>query len=129
MACVPTTGTGPELSRRCCLWVSSWCGITTQSPSQCFEYLRLRCNYRAHLLNSISFAVVTVLMSGINMFAFAVVFNSMLAWPFTPSVLLSAGVALIYTFWGGLPSSIYDEVLQFFLISGGIFVALVYRAA
>jgi solute:Na+ symporter, SSS family len=50
------------------------------------EYLRLRCNHRAHLLNSISFAVVTVLMSGINMFAFAVVFNSMLGWPFTPSV-------------------------------------------
>ena len=83
------------------------------------EYLRLRFDHRAHLLNSLSFALVTVLMSGINMFAFAVVFNSMLGWRFTPSVLLSAGVVLIYTFWGGLASSIYNEVLQFFLIIAG----------
>jgi hypothetical protein len=78
MACVPTTGTGRELSRRSCLWVSSWCGILPNGLRSVPEYLLLRCNHRAHLLNSISFAVVTVLMSGINMFAFAVVFNSML---------------------------------------------------
>src|SRR5438094_6988154 len=83
------------------------------------EYLRLRFDYRAHLLNSVSFAVVTILMSGINMFAFAVVFKTMLGWTFTASVLLSASVVLIYTFWGGLASSIYNEVLQFFLIVAG----------
>ena len=83
------------------------------------EYLRLRFDHRAHVLNSISFAVVTVLMSGLNMFAFAVVFHSMLDWSFTSSILLSAGVVLIYTFWGGLASSIYNEVLQFFLIIVG----------
>ncbi|PYV22136.1 MAG: Na+/galactose cotransporter, partial [Acidobacteria bacterium] len=83
------------------------------------EYLRRRYDYRAHLLNSLSFALVTILMSGINMFAFAVVFNSMLGWTFTASVLLSASVVLIYTFWGGLASSIYNEVLQFFLIVVG----------
>lgn len=80
------------------------------------EYLRMRFDHRAHALNAASFAVVTVLMSGINMFAFAVVFKSTLGWPFTASVLLSAGVVLLYTLWGGLASSIYNEVLQFFLI-------------
>jgi len=83
------------------------------------EYLRMRYDYRSHLLNSISFAVMTVLMSGINMFAFALVFRSMLGWSFTASVLLSASVVLLYTFWGGLSSSIYNEVLQFFLIVAG----------
>src|SRR5438094_2409664 len=83
------------------------------------EYLRRRYDYRAHLLNSLSFALVTILMSGINMFAFAVVFNSMLGWTFTASVLLAAGVVLVYTLWGGLASSIYNEVLQFFLIVAG----------
>jgi solute:Na+ symporter, SSS family len=83
------------------------------------EYLRLRFDHRAHLLNALSFAVVTILMSGINMFAFAVVFHSMLGWPFTASVLLSGGVVLLYTFWGGLASSIWNEVLQFFLIIFG----------
>src|SRR5262249_51904238 len=83
------------------------------------EYLRMRFDHRAHLLNAISFAFVTVLMSGINLFAFAVVFHSMLGWSFTSSVVLSGGVVLLYTFWGGLASSIYNEVFQFFLIVFG----------
>jgi len=80
------------------------------------EYLRLRYDHRAHLLNAISFAIVTVLMAGIDMFAFALIFKSMIGWPFTESVLLAAGVVLIFIFWGGLSSSIYNEFLQFFLI-------------
>lgn len=83
------------------------------------EYLRMRFDHRAHVLNAISFAFVTVLMSGINMFAFAIVFHSILNWSFTSCVALSGGVVLLYTFWGGLASSIYNEVLQFFLIVFG----------
>jgi SSS family solute:Na+ symporter len=84
------------------------------------EYLRMRYDHRAHIMSAFSFAVVTVLMSGIDMFAFAVVFRSMLGWPFTVSVLLASGVVLIFVFWGGLSSSIYNEFLQFFLIVIGI---------
>jgi solute:Na+ symporter, SSS family len=80
------------------------------------EYLRLRYDHRAHLLNAVSFAVVTVLMAGIDMFAFALIFRSMIGWHFTASVLLATGVVLIFIFWGGLSSSIYNEFLQFFLI-------------
>jgi solute:Na+ symporter, SSS family len=80
------------------------------------EYLRLRYDHRAHLLNALSFAVVTVLMAGIDMFAFAVIFRSMLGWPFTASVALAAGVVLVFVSLGGLSSSIYNEFLQFFLI-------------
>jgi len=83
------------------------------------EYLRMRYDHRAHIMNAFSFAIVTVLMSGIDMFAFAVVFRSMLGWPFTASVLLASGVVLVFVFWGGLSSSIYNEFLQFFLIVVG----------
>ena len=80
------------------------------------EYLHRRYDHRAHVVSAFSFAVVTILMSGIDMFAFAVVFKSMLGWPFTVSVLLASGVVLVFVFWGGLASSIYNEFLQFFLI-------------
>ena len=80
------------------------------------EYLRMRYDHRAHIMNAFSFAIVTILMSGIDMFAFAVVFKSMLGWPFPVSVLLASGVVLVFVFWGGLSSSIYNEFLQFFLI-------------
>jgi SSS family solute:Na+ symporter len=80
------------------------------------EYLRRRYDHRAHLLNAISFAIVTVLMAGIDMFAFALICRTMIGWPFTGSVLLASGVVLVFIFWGGLSSSIYNEFLQFFLI-------------
>ena len=83
------------------------------------EYLRHRFDSRSHALNAVTFAVMTVLMSGINMFALAVVFQTMLGWSFNFSVLVSAGVVVAYTFLGGLSSSIYNEVLQFFLIVFG----------
>ena len=89
------------------------------------EYLKLRFDHRAHLFNSISFSFVTVLMSGINMYALAMVCQQMLGWSFNFSVLVSAGVVVTYTFCGGLSSSVYNEVLQFFLIIFGFFPLLV----
>jgi SSS family solute:Na+ symporter len=89
------------------------------------EYLRLRYDYRAHLLNSMTFLLVTVLMSGINMYALALVCQQMLGWSFHFSILASAAVVVTYTYLGGLSSSIYNEVLQFFLILAG-FLPLTY---
>jgi SSS family solute:Na+ symporter len=40
----------------------------------------------------------------------------MLGWPFAVSVMLASGVVLLFVFWGGLSSSIYNEFIQFFLI-------------
>lgn len=83
------------------------------------EYLRLRYDNRCHILNSLSFLVVTILMSGINMYALALFCGQLLGWPFAFSVLVCAGVVVLYTYLGGLTSSIYNEVLQFFLIIAG----------
>ncbi|MBX9686064.1 MAG: sodium:solute symporter family protein [Candidatus Obscuribacterales bacterium] len=80
------------------------------------EYLKLRFNEATRALNAISFAVMTVLMSGINMYAMALVFRLLLGWDMNASIWVSAAVVLAYTALGGLTSSIYNEVLQFFLI-------------
>src|SRR5579875_72045 len=44
------------------------------------EYLRLRFGDFAHAWNSLSFAVATVLISGVNLFALALVVHLMLGW-------------------------------------------------
>jgi SSS family solute:Na+ symporter len=59
---------------------------------------------------------MTVFSSGISMYALGRLFELVLGWSFTSSVLLSAVIVLIYTYLGGLTSAIYNEVLQFFLI-------------
>jgi SSS family solute:Na+ symporter len=84
------------------------------------EFLKLRFNEPTRALNAVSFAIMTVLMSGINLFAMALVFKLLLNWDMNGSILVAAGVVLVYTILGGLSSSIYNEVLQFFLIVFGL---------
>jgi solute:Na+ symporter, SSS family len=83
-------------------------------------FLKLRYNEATRGFNAILFAIFMLLLSGINMFAMALVFQLLLGWSLTASILLSAGIVLAYVTLGGLSSSIYNEVLQFFLITLGL---------
>lgn len=83
------------------------------------EFLKLRFDERSRGLNAISFAVMTVLASGINIFAMGKIFQVLLNWDINLSMAIAAVVVLVYTALGGLTSSIYNEVLQFFLIVFG----------
>ncbi|HYV29774.1 MAG TPA: sodium/solute symporter, partial [Candidatus Binatia bacterium] len=83
------------------------------------EYLRLRYNEKTRTLNALSFATLTLLVSGIDLYAMAILFQRLLGWPFFGSVIASAAVVMVYILLGGLTSSIYNEVLQFFLIVFG----------
>src|SRR3954451_17547529 len=80
------------------------------------EYLRLRFNNSSHLFNSVTFALATVLIAGVNLFALALVLKLLLGWPILLGIVIAAGVVLVYITLGGLSSAIYNEVLQFFVI-------------
>src|ERR671921_137485 len=83
-------------------------------------FLKLRYNEATRGFNAILFAIFMLLLSGINMFAMALVFQLLLGWSLTASIFLSAAIVLAYVVLGGLSSSIYNEVLQFFLITLGL---------
>jgi solute:Na+ symporter, SSS family len=91
------------------------------------EYLRMRFDEKTRAVNAFSFAAMTVLSSGISMYAMALLIQTLGllhgiipdAWIFHVSVFLSALIVLAYIFLGGLTSAIYNEVLQFFLIVAG----------
>jgi SSS family solute:Na+ symporter len=82
-------------------------------------YLFLRYGEHARVLAAISFALEMILMSGVNMFAMAVVMKVVLGWSYTFSILVSAFAVTLYVALGGLRSAIFNEVLQFVLIWGG----------
>ena len=91
------------------------------------EYLRMRFDEKTRALNAFSFAIMTVLSSGISMYAMALLIQTLGLlhgvipdqYIFHVSVFLSAIIVLGYIFLGGLTSAIYNEVLQFFLIVAG----------
>ena len=80
------------------------------------EYLKLRFDEKTRGFNAITFAVMTVLSSGISMYALAKLLGILLGWNFNSQLLVSAAIVLVYIILGGLTSAIYNEVLQFFLI-------------
>ena len=91
------------------------------------EYLRMRFDEKTRAVNAFSFAIMTVLSSGISMYAMALLIQTLGLlhgvipdpYIFHVSVFLSAIIVLGYIFLGGLTSAIYNEVLQFFLIVAG----------
>ncbi|MGD0224343.1 MAG: sodium:solute symporter family protein [Terriglobia bacterium] len=79
-------------------------------------YLQLRFGEPTRLVGALSFVFLTILMSGINMYAMAVVMKVMLGWDIQLSIWISSLTVAVYVALGGLVSAIFNEVLQFFLI-------------
>jgi solute:Na+ symporter, SSS family len=82
-------------------------------------YLKLRFGESSRALSAFSFAAMTVLMSGINMYSMAIVMKVVLGWDINFSILVSSITVAIYVGLGGLRSAIFNEVLQFILIWAG----------
>src|SRR6202522_2743981 len=82
-------------------------------------YLKLRFGESTSIVAAFSFAFMTVLMSGVNMFAMAEVMKVVLGWNLNFSIIVSSLAVAAYVALGGLRSAIFNEVLQFVLIWGG----------
>jgi SSS family solute:Na+ symporter len=79
-------------------------------------YLKLRYGEASRTLAGISFAFMTVLVSGASMFAMAKILHLLLGWPMYMSIWVSSLTVAVYVTLGGLISAVFNEVLQFFLI-------------
>ncbi len=79
-------------------------------------YLKLRFGEGSRAVSAISFAFMTVLMSGINMYSMALVMKVVLGWDIHFSIWISSLTVAAYVVLGGLLSAIFNEVLQFVMI-------------
>src|SRR5689334_22906580 len=79
-------------------------------------YLQLRFGEATRALSAVTFAAMTVLMSGINMYSMALVMKVVLGWDLNFSIWVSSITVAVYVMLGGLRSAIFNEVLQFILI-------------
>src|SRR6202453_1782123 len=96
------------------------------------EYLRMRFDEKTRARNAFPFAVMTIISSGISMYAMAKLIQTLHVFDapfarmglpqasiFHVAVVTAAMVVLAYIYMGGLRGAIYNEVLQFFLIVAG----------
>jgi len=85
-------------------------------------YLKLRFDEKTRVLNGIAFALMTLLVSGINLYAMALVLHTFLGWNWDVSMWASALTVAVYVGLSGLMSAIFTEIIQFFLIWFGLFL-------
>src|SRR5215831_8172618 len=89
-------------------------------------YLMLRFGEPARALSAISFGLMTVFMSGINMYSMALVMKVVLGWNIHTSIWISSITVAVYVVLGGLLSAIFNEVLQFVLIwLGALLISII----
>jgi solute:Na+ symporter, SSS family len=80
------------------------------------EFLAKRFNRTTQRVQGVLFAVASVLIAGVNLYALGLILEALLGWPLELAIPIAALVVLSYTFFGGLSAAIYNEVLQFFVI-------------
>jgi SSS family solute:Na+ symporter len=85
-------------------------------------YLKLRFDEKTRVLNGIAFGIMTLLVSGINLYAMALVLHTFLGWNWDVSMWMSAVTVAAYVTLSGLLSAIFTEIIQFFLIWFGLFL-------
>jgi len=83
-------------------------------------YLKLRFGDSTRTLSAVTFAFMTVLMSGVNLYSMALVMKILLGWDIHFSIWVSSITVAAYVALGGLRSAIFNEVLQFMLIWLGV---------
>ncbi len=83
-------------------------------------YLKLRFDEKTRVLNAFGFAIMTLLVSGINLYSMALVLRTFLGWDWNVCMWASAITVASYVTLGGLMSAIFTEIVQFFLIWFGL---------
>jgi SSS sodium solute transporter superfamily len=83
-------------------------------------YVGARFDEKTRFVSAFSFAVMTLLMSGVNIYLMALIFKIILGWNWHVSIWASALTVAIYVALGGLMSAIFTEVVQFFLVWFGL---------
>jgi len=85
-------------------------------------YLKARFNESARVFNAVMFVVNMILVSGIALYLQALIFHTFLGWNWDLSIWLSAIFVALYVTLSGLLSAMFTEIVQFFLIWGGILI-------
>jgi SSS family solute:Na+ symporter len=97
------------------------------------EFLGARFDPKTRLLSAGLIALTTILLSGISLYAMGRILETLhlfdvplhaLGWGshaiFMVAILLPAAAVLLYVLWGGLAGAAYNQVVQFFLLVGGL---------
>ena len=94
------------------------------SITTAYEYLEDRFGVSVRLTTAGLFLLLRSFHIGVVLFASAVVLQPATGWPIWLSIVLVGSVATTYTAMGGISSVVWIDVLQFFVLVGGVLIVI-----
>lgn len=94
------------------------------SITTAYEYLEERFSVSVRLTTAGLFLMLRSFHLGVVLFASAVVLQPATGWPIWLSIVLVGAVATTYTAMGGISSVVWIDVLQFFVLVGGVLIVI-----
>lgn len=90
-----------------------------------YGFLRIRFGSVSQILGALFFFVTRLLASGVRLLVASLALHVVFQIPLFAAIMLSAGIAALYTVWGGIKAVIWTDVMQIIIFMGGAVVALV----
>ena len=90
----------------------------------CNEYLEVRFSPVVRTISSIAFLLLKIVYLGVVCYASALIIRSIAGWSPLLSIIVVGAVALCFAYAGGMTSVVWTDVIQFFVMIGGLFITL-----
>lgn len=88
------------------------------------EMLENRFNVEARVMSSIVSAIYTTMLTVTQIIAIGSILNVWIGWNYTLSILVAGGIVIIYTGLGGMWSVTMTDIVQFLVMTIGIFFVM-----
>lgn len=90
-----------------------------------YEILRTQFGNTVTRLASLLFLVTRNLGDGLRLYLAAMVLQQLVGWPIVPSALAIGGLTLLYTYFGGMRSVVWNDCIQLVIYLAGCIVAAI----
>jgi SSS family transporter len=89
-----------------------------------YEYLEHRFGLRSRLFASTAFSFQRAAHIALAIYAVSLALQQIVNWPIWACVTLIGSITTLYTVFGGMKAVLWTDVMQFFVLVGGIFAML-----
>ena len=86
-----------------------------------YEYLERRFDLKSRLFASAIFSSQRASHMSVAIYAISLALNQIVGWPVWGCIIIIGGLTTFYTVFGGMKAVLWTDVMQFFVLVGGIF--------
>lgn len=85
------------------------------------EYLGQRFNFQTQLISALVASIYAMMVTVTQVIGIGTILNVLLGWSLTQSMLVGGGIVLFYTILGGMWSVTMTDIIQFIVMTLGVF--------